>query len=162
MSNSEHTSGMAQSGTFNKDNEIPENSNALYYYYSYNEKLDKYILWTVSSTTGETLIYRLNFCDADEIGAFINEAGDRAFTVEKGNRLYGMEVTDNKTDITYSFDGFGTVTTSDGAEGTYTMLGDIDYTNGIARAKIVINGLTYNVEINFSDASNPTITLETV
>lgn len=162
MSNSEHTSGLAQSGTFDKNNEIPEDGNAIYYYYSYNEKMGTYILWTVDSTTKETLIYRLNFCSVNEFGAFVNEDGVKAFTVEKGNRLYNMEVTDETTDITYFFDGFGKVTTSDGAEGTYTMLGDIDYTNGIARAKIVIDGESYNAEIDFSNASNTTITLEKV
>lgn len=156
MSNSDLTSGMAQSGLI-KDGEI---TNGTAYNYSYNEKMGKYILWTVDSRTGETRIYRLNFVDPSTIGAYVNETGDKAFVIEEGNRLYNMEVTDDDTDITYSFDGFGNVTTSEGNTYSYKLVGEIDYTNGIAVAHITIDGEIWVATINFKVAGNTSITLE--
>lgn len=156
MSNGSLVAALAQAGHIGTEGFVGSTA----YGYAFNEELGQYILWTTSSTTGETLIYRLNFCDISTRRAFINEDGTKAFTVEEGDRLYNMEVKDEETDITYQFDGFGTVTTSDGKTYTYKLANAIDYEKGIAIANITIDGETWQATIDFSDSTNPTITLE--
>lgn len=151
MSNSTLTSGLCQSGTL-KDGEFT-GANAYYYRYDDNGAL---ILWTTNDD-GETEISRLNFCDVDTKRAFVNEDGTRAFTVEKGDRLYNSTATD-EDGRSYAFDGFGTVTVSDGGSYAYTVQ-SIDYTEGVVYAQITIDGTTYQAIIDFS-GTEMTITLQ--
>lgn len=145
-------SGSAQTGMMFGD----EISSATYYSYTFADGY--YVLWTVSSTTGETEIVRLLFCDPSALRAFVSADGERAFTVEQGDRLYRMDVIDTDSGITYSFDGFGTVTTSDGSTYSYKVL-NIDYTNGIVSLTITMDGTTVHATIDFSTATN-TISFE--
>lgn len=147
LSGSLLTNGSTETGTVRNDEFT---SGANYFYYSYVD--GRYILWTVNSTTGETEIYRLNFCDPSTKRAYVSEDGTRAFLVEQGDRLYNMEVTDSDTGIAYSFDGFGTVTTSDGKTYAYATP-EIDYVNGIATTRLTGNGETWLVTIDFSGAN---------
>lgn len=141
MSGSTLTSGTAQSGMLTGE----DMANATAYAYSYHNGY--YLLWTVDETTGETIISRLVFCDVSTIRAFVN--GDKAFTIEKGDRLYHVEALDEDSGITYSFDGFGAVTTSDGQSYTYRFL-SIDYTVGVVKAEITIDGKTLSATVDFS------------
>lgn len=141
MSGSTLTSGAAQSGIL-ANGDI---ANSTSFAYSYQD--GRYILWTVDETTGETQIYRLVFCDKEEKNAYIN--GDRAFVIEKGDRLYKMEALDQETGKTYSFDGFGKVTVSDGNVYTYKVT-SIDYENGIANAEMTADGVVYTVTIDYN------------
>lgn len=156
MSNSTLTSALAQAGSMGTNGFQGDTA----YGYTYNEKMGTYILWTVSSTTGETKIYRLNFCDVNTKRAYINEDGTKAFTVEQGNALYNSQFVDEATDITYNFDGFDTVTTSNGDTYTYKLVGDIDYTNNTATVELTKDGQTLRATVDFSDSANPTITFQ--
>lgn len=141
MSGSTLTSGAAQSGMLNGE----EMANSTSFAYSFRD--GRYILWTIDETTGETSINRLSFCDPSTPRAFVN--GDKAFIVEKGDRLYRTEALDVDSGITYTFDGFGTVTTSDGRTLAYTFV-SVDYTAGIAVATITVDGTTLTATVDFS------------
>lgn len=149
MSGSSLTAGLCQSGSLKEDSF----TSAYVYYYRIDENGDV-ILWT-SDEQGQTEISRLVFCDPSTKFAFVNEDGTRAFTIEKGDRLYNISVTDDDG-CTYSFDGFGTVTTSDGGEYAYSVQ-SVDYENGILRASITIDGVVRQIIIDFS-GSEMTIT----
>ncbi len=157
MSNGTLTNAMAQAGTMGTSGFQGTTA----YGYTYNEEMGQYILWTVSSTTGETKIFRLNFCAVDYKRAYVNEDGTLAFTVEEGNALYNSYFVDEDTEITYYFDGFDKVTTSDGDTYTYKIVGSIDYTTKTATIKLTDeDGNTVNAVVDFSDTTDPTITFE--
>lgn len=149
MSNSTLTAGLCQSGSLKED----DFTATTVFYYRISENGDV-ILWTTNDQ-GQTEISRLAFCDPSKKFAFVNEDGTRAFTIEKGDRLYNISVTDDDG-CTYSFDGFGTVTTSDGGEYAYSVQ-SVDYENGILRASITIDGVVHQIIIDFS-GSEMTIT----
>lgn len=127
ISGSTLTSGSAETGTI-KNGVFTGNED--YYYYSYID--GRYILWTVNATTGQSEIYRINFCDPSTRRAFVNADGTRAFTVEKGDNLYNLTAYDEDSEISYTFDGFGSVTDSEGNTYSYKLTTDIDFANGIA------------------------------
>ncbi|MGM9637662.1 MAG: hypothetical protein ACI3YK_06730 [Eubacteriales bacterium] len=145
MSNSTLTSGSAQSSS---------GETVTGYFYLYDD--EQYILWTYSETTGETILYRLIMCDPDTRRAFVN--GDRAFTVEQGDNLYKAVVRDVDSEIVYTFDGFGKVTTSEGETYEYSVT-SIDLVNGIAIVRITIGDEVKTATIDFSDSSDYTMTL---
>lgn len=151
MSASTLTSGAAQTGILNNG----DIENSISYYYNYTDGM--YILWTIDETTGQTKIYRIEFCAVGERRAFVNEEGTRAFKIVEGDRLYKFEALDEESEITYLFDGFGSVTTSDGVEYAYEIVGDIDYVNGIIKVKLTAGGESRTATIDFS-LSQATIT----
>lgn len=127
--------------------------------YDKNDK-GEWIMWTISSTTGEAQFYRLNFCSVDTKWAFVNADGTKAFLVEKGDRLYGMDACEDDSGITYSFDGFGKVTTSDGKTYDYTCI-SIDEKGCIAIAQISVDGQLWQATIDYSVAGEtPSMTME--
>lgn len=157
MSNSTLTTALAQAGTIGSKGFQGTTA----YGYTYNEEMGQFILWTVSSTTGETKIFRLNFCSVGEKRAYVNEEGTMAFTVEDGNALYNSYFVDEDTEITYHFDGFDTVTTSDNTTYTYEIVGSIDYTTSTATVKLTDeDGNVLTAVVDFSDSTNPTISFE--
>lgn len=163
MSNSTLTSALAQAGKDGiRDDYTYGFVGDTAYGYLYDEEMKQYVLWTVSSSTGETLYYRLNFCDVNTKRAYVNEAGTKAFTVEQGNALYKSYFVDEATEISYHFDGFDKVTTSEGDSYTYELVGSIDYTNGTATVKLIKDGETVRAVLDFSNSANPTITFQNV
>ncbi len=142
MSNSTLTSGLCQSGSLKG-----EEFTSTYVYYYRTDASGNVVLWTTDAS-GETQISRLVFCDPSTKYAFVNDDGTRAFTIEKGDRLYNVSATDDDG-CTYSFDGFGKVTTSDGGVYDYSVQ-SIDYENGILRASITIDGVVRQIIVDFS------------
>lgn len=152
MGNSTLTTALAQSGVLAGTEFIPSTA------FGYAYENGQWVLWSVSSTTGETRIYRLNFCDVNTKYAFVNADGTKAFLIEEGNRLYKMEALEESTAITYTFDGFGKVTTSDGNTYDYECI-SVDEKNYTAVAEITIDGTVMTATIDYA-SEIPTLTLE--
>lgn len=147
MSGSTLTSGTAQTGVM-RNGEI---SSPTSYYYTYADGY--YVLWTVDST-GLTRIYRVEFCDPTVKGAYVSKDGTRALKMREGDRLYRMEALDDENGITYSFNGFGDVEASDGSRYEYSVIGEIDYTNGTVSVRLTGDGESFVAVIDFSGSQS--------
>lgn len=143
MSGSTLTSGTAQTGMMSNG----EISSPTSYYYNCTD--GRYVLWTVGSD-GLTRIYRIEFCDPSEKRAFVSEDGTRAFKVVEGDRLYKMDALDDRSGVTYSFDGFRCAVSSEGDTYDYSLLSEIDYVNGTVRVKLERDGVSLVAVIDFS------------
>lgn len=128
--------------------------------YGYSYENGQWVMWTVDKSTLVTQIFRLNFCEVSEASkmTYISEDGTRAFNLETGDRLYSLEAIDPETEITYSFDGFGKVTTSEGETYEYKNV-NVNNATYTATADITIDGVVYRATIDFS-SEEVTITLE--
>lgn len=145
MANSTLTTALAQSGVFLGDDFSPSTA----FGYEYDALAEQWILWNTSSTTGQTRIFRLDFCDVDTMFAFVNADGTKAFLLEEGDRLYNLVAEDESSGVTYSFDGFGKVTTSDGKTYDYECI-SVNETKATAVAEININGTVMTANIDYS------------
>lgn len=144
-SNGTLTAAIVRGGSFSSNGTF--NSTTAY---GYRYENGQWIMWNVDSATGLSKIYRLNFVDVAKASkqTYINADGTLAFNLEEGDRLYNLEATDSNG-VTYSFDGFGKVTTSEGKTYTYknVVIHDATYT---ATANIVIDDVTYQATIDYS------------
>lgn len=113
------------------------------------------IIWNSVKQDDRILTYKIVWCGADEAGAFV--CGDRAFKLVQIDELYMLSATDG-SGVTFTFDGMGTATASDGVTYSYTVL-SVDEAAKIALVRLTDESSnTFVAKIDYSD-ENPTITL---
>lgn len=154
-SNSTLTAAIALGGSFSGNGTFTSTTA-----YGYSYENGQWVMWTVDKSTLVTQIFRLNFCEVSEASkmTYISADGTRAFNLEMGDRLYSLEAIDPETEITYSFDGFGKVTTSEGETYEYKNV-NVNNATYTATADITIDDVVYRATIDFS-SEEVTITLE--
>ena len=119
------------------------------------------LIWSQMPVNNVTTYYTFVECEASDRDAYKN--GDKAYKLVEVDSLFGLVASD-ENDVTYTFDGQGTVTASNGAIYTYAD-GELTYNTDKTVTILLTNTQTqaqYDAVLDYSDAANPTIRLTPV
>ncbi|MBQ7924013.1 MAG: hypothetical protein IJ329_01755 [Clostridia bacterium] len=133
-----------------------------------NGNVESVMLWSQNTYDGKTLYYKLTPTATTTEGTFV--LGDKAYVRSEIDSLYKMEAKDTDG-YTYTFDGgnldndtWGTITATKDGEETRTLTYDIVSFNDDKTATITVKEtvdgeeITYTATLDYSDATNLTIT----